>query len=101
MPVRSTGTALKCKFWASCSCVVLKVNARRSVELELSGRSVGNVTIPPNHEIPVAGQIVEIRYLYVASPGGSLYQPIYLGVRDDVHITDCTFERQGIKYKAA
>jgi bifunctional non-homologous end joining protein LigD len=97
----SGGTALKCKFWATCSCVVLKVNARRSVELELGGRSVGNVSIPPNHEIPVAGQIVEIRYLYVTGLGGSLYQPIYLGVRDDVRIEDCTFERQRIKYKAA
>jgi bifunctional non-homologous end joining protein LigD len=97
----SGGTALKHKFWASCSCVVLKVNMRRSVELELGGRSVGNVTIPSNHEMPAAGQIVEIRYLYVTGPGGSLYQPIYLGVRDDVRIEDCTFERQRIKYKAA
>jgi bifunctional non-homologous end joining protein LigD len=97
----SGGTALKHKFWASCSCVVLKVNARRSVELELGGRSVGNVTIPPNREMPAAGQVVEVRYLYVTGSGGSLYQPIYLGVRDDVRIEDCTFERQHIKYKAA
>ena len=97
----SGGTALKFKFWATCSCVVLRVNARRSVELELGGRSVGNVTIPPNHEMPAAGQVVEIRYLYVAGPGGSLYQPVYLGVRDDVRIEDCTVERQHIKYRAA
>lgn len=96
------GTALKLKFWASCSCVVLRVNAnRRSVVLGLDGRSVGNVTIPPNHGIPEAGQVVEIRYLYVTGPGGSLYQPIYLGVRDDISLDDCTFERQQLKYKPA
>ncbi len=97
----SGGTALKCKFWATCSCVVLRANARRSVELELSGRSVGNVTIPPNQEVPAAGQVVEIRYLYVTGPGGALYQPVYLGVRDDVRIEDCTAEQQRIKYKSA
>jgi bifunctional non-homologous end joining protein LigD len=97
----SGGTALKCKFWATCSCVVAKVNARRSVELALDGRSVGNVTIPPNHEMPAAGQIVEIRYLYVTGPGGSLYQPVYLGRRDDVRLEDCTVERQCIKYRPA
>jgi bifunctional non-homologous end joining protein LigD len=93
------GTAIKCKFWATCSCVVAKVNARRSVEIALGGISVGNVTIPPNHSIPTVGQVVEIRYLYVTGVGGSLYQPIYLGVRDDVLIEDCTVERQRIKYK--
>jgi len=89
----------KCKFWATCSCVVTKVNARRSVEIALSGRSVGNVTIPPNHDIPAIGQVVEIRYLYVTGPGGSLYQPVYLGVRDDVRAEDCTVERQRLKFK--
>ena len=97
----SGGTALKCKFWATCSCVVLRVNARRSIELGLGGCSVGNVTILPNHEIPAAGQVVEVRYLYVTGPGGSLYQPIYLGVRDDVRTEDCTVERQRLKYKPA
>ena len=97
----SGGTAMKCKFWATCSCVVAKINARRSVELQLGNQPVGNVTIPPNHQLPAVGQVVEIRYLYVTAPGGSLYQPIYLGVRDDVPATDCTVERQRIKYKAA
>ena len=97
----SGGSAIKCKFWATCSCVVAKANDKRSVELALGGRSVGNVTIPPNHAVPDVGQIVEIRYLYVADVGGSLYQPCYLGVRDDVPPEDCTIERQGIKYRSA
>ena len=74
-------------------------NARRSIEVALGGTPVGNVTIPPNHDIPDIGQVVEIRYLYVTGIGGSLYQPIYLGVRDDVPAEECTVERQVIKYK--
>ena len=97
----SGGQAIKCKFWATCSCVVARQNGRRSVELTLSGQSVGNVTIPPNRDIPPVGQVVEVRYLYVNAPGGALYQPIYLGVRDDVSASDCTFDRQCLKYKAA
>lgn len=93
------GSAIKCKFWASCSCVVLKVNNRRSIEVALGGISMGNVTIPANHDIPGVGQVVEIRYLYVTGIGGSLYQPIYLGVRDDVPAEECTVEHQRIKYK--
>ena len=95
----SGGSAVKCKFWASCSCVVSKINAKRSVEVSLEGQSIGNVTIPPNKSIPLVGQIAEIKYLYVSSKGGSLYQPIYLGVRDDVDADECTFKDQKIKYK--
>jgi bifunctional non-homologous end joining protein LigD len=97
----SGGAALKLKFWATCSCVVLRLNDRRSVELALSGRPVGNVTIPPNHSIPKVGQVVEVRYLYVNAPGGALYQPIYLGERDDIDSSECTVEAQNLKYKPA
>jgi bifunctional non-homologous end joining protein LigD len=97
----SGGNALKLKFWETCSCVVSKVNAQRSVEVALDGRSVGNVTIPPNHAVPEPGQVVEVRYLYVNAEGGSLYQPVYLGVRDDIPVEECTFEMQNLKYKAA
>ena len=88
----SGGDWLKLKFTATCSCIVAGANdAKRSVRLELlddSGRRVpvGNVTIPPNHELPWAGQVVEVKYLYA---GGSLYQPVYLGLRDDVHPSHC------------
>ena len=94
-------SAHKCKFWATCSCLVAKINAKRSIEVALGGASVGNVTIPRNHSIPAIGQGVEIRYLYVTGVGGSLYQPIYLGVRDDVRVEDCTAERQRIQYRPA
>ncbi len=96
----SGGQALKCKFWTSCSCVVMRVNGRRSIQVALGGKPVGNVTIPPNHRIPPVGTVVEVRYLYVAGVGGSLYQPIYLGERDDIPAAHCTIERQRLKYKA-
>ena len=43
-----------------------------------------------------ANQIVEVRYLY-AYPGGSLYQPVYLGARDDIQLDDCTIQQ--LKFK--
>ncbi len=98
----SGGPLLKLKFWETCSCVVLRVNAgRRSVELGMGGRSVGSVTIPPNFEVPQPGLVVEVRYLYVAAQGGSLYQPVYLGVRDDIDAGECTEDAQRLKYKTA
>jgi bifunctional non-homologous end joining protein LigD len=98
----SGGTALKLKFWASCSCVVLNVNSdRRSVTVALGDKPMGNVTIPPNHDVPAAGAVVEVRYLYVNGNEGALYQPVYLGVRKDVTAEECTLEFQNIKYKAA
>lgn len=98
----SGGNALKLKFWASCSCVVLEVNGnRRSIAVALGGKPMGNVTIPPNHGVPSQGDVVEVRYLYVNGQDGSLYQPVYLGVRRDVTAEECTLEFQNIKYKAA
>jgi len=98
----SGGPALKLKFWETCSCVVSSVNgSRRSISLSLGSQAIGNVTIPANHEIPRPGQVVEIRYLYVTGLGGSLYQPVYLGVRDDIDTSECTAEQQQLKYKAA
>jgi bifunctional non-homologous end joining protein LigD len=97
------GTQRKLKFTATCSCIVADAKrAKRSVRLELldgmNPISVGNVTVPPNHSVPVAGQIIEVRYLY-AYPGGSLYQPVYLGRRDDVDPKDCRLAQ--LKYRAA
>ena len=98
----SAGPSLKLKFWETCSCMVLRVNAgKRSVEVGLGGRSVGSVTIPPNFDVPAPGQVVEVRYLYVAGVGGSLYQPVYLGERDDIEPQECTADAQNLKYKAA
>jgi len=98
----SGGDQLKLKFTATASCIVAKVNGtKRSVALMLlDGRkrvAVGNVTVPANQQIPKAGSIVEVRYLY-AYPGGSLFQPVCLGPRDDVGPDACTISQ--LKYKA-
>ena len=104
----SGGDWLKFKFTESASCCIFGVNSgKRSVRIGLleirdhpiKGRgmlAVGNVTIPPNHDVPVVGEIVEVEYLY-AYQGGSLYQPVYRGKRPDLDISACTTGQ--LKYK--
>ena len=79
-----------------------EVNIQRSVEISLfKGRSLvscGNVTIPANHQIPPVGAVAEIRYLYAFRDSLSLYQPVYLGLRDDVEPGECLVSQ--LKYKA-
>lgn len=96
------GDQLKFKFCATGSFIVTSQNVQRSVAvhaLDAGGGVVplGNVTIPANKDVPAEGAIVEIRYLY-AYRGGSLYQPVYLGERDDLTPEDCRTSQ--LKYKA-
>ncbi|MCX7006342.1 MAG: WGR domain-containing protein [Kiritimatiellaeota bacterium] len=93
----SGGDQLKVKFYKTCSAIVSVVNAKRSVGLVLlseAGESVdvGNVTIPPNKPVPPVASIIECRYLY-CHPHGALFQPVYLGTRDDVTRGECTLEQ--------
>lgn len=98
----SGGDQLKHKFVESATLVVVGSNKdKRSVKIagydeNLQPVNLGNVTIPANHEVPEKGAIVEVRYLY-AYKGGSLYQPVYLGVRNDQTIDDCVISQ--LKYK--
>ena len=98
----SGGPQLKYKFYETASFIVGKVNAKRSVSLMLAVdgnlTTAGNVTIPPNHEVPKPGQIVECRYLYAFKESGCIYQPVYLGTRDDIPEEDCTAAQ--LKFKA-
>lgn len=88
------GTQLKHKFWESATCEVSRINAKRSIGVKVLNDSgngyvdVGNCTVPPNYPLPKVGDMVEIKYLYVLQKGGSLYQPQYLGVRDDKDAPD-------------
>lgn len=90
------GDWLKFKFAESASCWVMEVNSgKRSVKIGLLDGDckpqmipVGNVTIPPNYDVPAVGDIVEVEYLY-AYKGGSIYQPVYRGKRPDVDIEAC------------
>lgn len=98
----SGGSQLKFKFVATLSAIVAKVNIQRSVEVSLfQGRSLvscGNVTIPANHQIPPVGAVVEVRYLYAYRDSLALYQPVYLGPRDDVDPGECLVSQ--LKFKA-
>jgi bifunctional non-homologous end joining protein LigD len=98
----SGGNMLKFKFYATASCVVGPGRAgKRSIGLLLMKGgdmvSVGNCTVPANQPVPAEDSIVEIRYLY-SYPDGSLYQPVLLGVRDDIDLDACSVKQ--LKYKA-
>lgn len=95
------GDQVKCKFTATCSAIATTGRTgKRSIALELvdghQGRHIGNVTVPANQTIPCPGQIVEIRYLY-AYPNGALFQPVLLGVRDDIGREVCTVDQLTFK----
>jgi bifunctional non-homologous end joining protein LigD len=97
----SLGDMLKYKFVSTCSVRVTKGrDGKRSIGMEiLNGDKwefIGHCTIPPNKDMPLSG-VAEIRYLY-AYKGGSLYQPFYIGLRDDVDEPECVIGQ--LKYKA-
>jgi bifunctional non-homologous end joining protein LigD len=97
----SGGNQLKHKFVATLSALVSKVNMQRSIGISLLGKNgwqvAGNVTIPANHNIPRVGEVVEVRYLYAFPESDVLFQPVYLGKRDDVEAVECTVAQ--LKYK--
>jgi bifunctional non-homologous end joining protein LigD len=97
----SGGDCIKYKFYASATCIVESIHpTKRSIGLGLwdnnSFEKVGNCTIPPNYKMPRLNNLVEIKYLY-AYRGGSLYQPQYKGVRNDLDQTAATTTQ--LKYK--
>jgi len=94
----------KYKFYKTISCITLGGTTKSSIRLGLykspkktfdSWIFVGKCTIPQGTPIPTAGTVVEIKYLY-AYKGGCLYQPSFLGVRDDVEADSLA----QLKYKA-
>lgn len=100
----SGGTQLKFKFLATASVLVTAINKnKRSVAIGVYDDAqklipIGNVTIPAKTAIPQAGAILEVRYLYCFK-GGSLYQPVYLDVRDDIEPAACAVKQ--LKFRAA
>lgn len=99
----SGGSQLKYKFCETASFIVAKPNGKRSVSLLLfegdKVRPAGNVTIPPNHDMPAAGDVVEVRYLYAFPESGCIYQLVYLGKREDIRAAECTTSQ--LKFKPA
>lgn len=104
----SGGAQLKFKFVETASCFITGINNfRRSVSLGVydpkkpnseSLINVGNVTVYPNQEIPKLGSVVEVKYLYYFEEG-SLFQPVLLGLRDDIHHTECVISQLKVKRK--
>lgn len=98
----SGGSQQKFKFIESATVYVTQNHAtKRSVFVaakDEAGEEVplGKVTIPSNSEIPEVGKIVEVQYLY-AYPNGSLFQPVYKGVRTDQGLEACVTSQ--LKYK--
>ena len=98
----SGGNQFKCKFYDTASCIVTSVHDVKSSiglkvyddsnPLSLVGVPVGNATLYPNSPKVKVGDIVEVKYLYY-NEGGSLYQPVLLGVRDDVEYDECTLAK--------
>ena len=97
----SGGSQFKFKFCEAASFVVSPINEKRSVSLLLfDGDRVvpaGNVTIPPNHPVPPVGAVVEVRYLYAFRESGVIYQPLYLGAREDIGVEECQLSQ--LKFK--
>jgi bifunctional non-homologous end joining protein LigD len=58
---------------------------------------VGHCTIGQATYLPSIGSVVEVRYLNYQA-GGSLYQPSFKGIRDDVDFEECVLSQ--LKHKA-
>ena len=97
----SGGDQLKYKFVETASVIVNAINAKRSVAIAVWENatlvSAGNVTVPADQLIPQVGDVIETRYLYAMPGSGSLFQPVYLGVRDDITAAECT--RDQLKFR--
>jgi len=96
----SGGDQVKFKFYDTASVIVSVINDKRSVGMSLLKNEeeifVGNVSIPINKEVPKKDTIIEVRYLY-AYKDGSIYQPTFLNVRNDIERKDCLLSQ--LKYK--
>jgi bifunctional non-homologous end joining protein LigD len=98
----SGGSQFKHKFVETASAIVTAVHpTRRSVALGLyDGDTLvpaGHVAIPADQLVPRAGSIVEVRYLYAMPGSNALFQPVCLGIRDDLSPEDCALNQ--LKYK--
>lgn len=92
---------IKVKFVERATCLVIGHNDVSSVQMGLLDTigtviPVGNVTVPTGRTKPAVDSLIEVQYLY-AFKGGSLYQPVLIGPRTDIHRDECTLEQ--LKFK--
>lgn len=98
----SYGPCIKFKFKDTASCVVLAQNVGKSsiklgcVDHHKNLIAVGNTTVYANQTMPKVGDIVEVEYLYYYK-GGSLFQPVLKGIRNDVDKDECTIDKLKLK----
>ena len=97
----SGGSALKLKFIETATVKVKSLSEqKRSVAMEVLDGStwitVGNCSIPSTWDLPEIGSLIEVQYLY-AYEGGSIYQPVYKGQRNDLDLSDASTNQ--LKYK--
>jgi bifunctional non-homologous end joining protein LigD len=87
----SGGAQLKYKFVETASVLVTAINDQRSIGIGFIDHpgTAGNVALPSNHIVPKIGAVVEVRYLYAMPESLALYQPVYLGERDDIEPSEC------------
>ena len=103
----SGGDQVKFKFWESTSCIVASYNdGLRSIALEMFDKrgnrvSVGSVQVKQNQEFPPIEAVVEVKYLYIVSEGGSLVQAELIAVRDDIDPEECLTSTLKITKEAA
>jgi bifunctional non-homologous end joining protein LigD len=75
---------------------------KRSVGLELHDdvrwQFIGNVSVPANQEVPPFGSLVDVRYKYAFPESNKLFQPVLLGIRDDLDETAAAMNQ--LKYKS-
>jgi len=96
-------TMCKFKFYAELSARVCEGRVgKSSIGLELLNGDkwvkVGNCTVSAKKMYSIRpGMVVEIKYLY-GYKGGSLYQPSFKEIRDDVLSSECSMDQ--IKYKS-
>lgn len=98
----SGGNQVKFKFYATATIRVKEASIdKRSVTMEVQSLggwvNIGKVTITPNYPVPDPGTLAEVRYLY-AYHDGSLFQPTYLGPREDADESACVGGQ--LKFKA-
>jgi bifunctional non-homologous end joining protein LigD len=89
---------VKVKFVETAVVRVLAHNQKRSVQIAVQERHVGDVAIPSNAvRVPPIGTLLEVRYQHCFKDSGKLFSPVYVRERTDVAEPDAF---GSLKFKA-